>query len=301
MPIKIGFSSLVCPDWDFETIVAKAGALGYDGFELRGLAGQDSLPEVAALASAPDDARQRLADAGVELVSISAPVSFESANRQVVERSRRELNRTLELAGKLACPNVRLVLGDKVGLEHRSALARVAEQVRDLAGTAARHGVTILVENGGDFVTSEDLWYVLDAASHPSVRGSWNPLLARLVDERPTISVPRLGRQLAIFHMCDGRFDENGGFSGFELPGQGDAELGKAIDLLKGVCYQGWLICEWPARKVSPVEPDTALPQALEFLRERLAATQKVLTAYKTDKRPPNFKAPPSVEPAPAE
>ena len=29
--MKIGFSSQACPDWDLETIVAKASAMGFDG------------------------------------------------------------------------------------------------------------------------------------------------------------------------------------------------------------------------------------------------------------------------------
>jgi sugar phosphate isomerase/epimerase len=33
--MKFGFSTVSCPAWDFETIVARAAEYGYDGVEIR--------------------------------------------------------------------------------------------------------------------------------------------------------------------------------------------------------------------------------------------------------------------------
>ncbi len=296
MPIKVGFSSSVCPGWDFKTIVRCAGELGYDGVVLSGLAGQDYLPGVSALVDDPASARALAGEAGVKLVSLAAPASLESPSAAEAKRSCQILTETIELAGKLGCPYVSVRLGRTVGGEHRGTLSRVAAQLSAMAPLAARHRIVILVENAGDFTNSEDLWFVIDAVAHPAVRGCWNPLYGRIRGERPTTSVPRLGRKIDMFYVTDGRFDDAGLFRVYELPGQGDLELDHAIDLLKGVCYQGWLVFDWPRTAPPLKEPESVLPTVLEFVRQRLAHTDELLSAYKGDKRPPNFHAPPAVE-----
>lgn len=291
---------MTCSAWNLETIVGQAAALGYDGVELRGLGGKSHLPEVAELADDPAGVKQLFKQAGVQLVGLASSASFESWSRRVADRNRWTLTETIELAGRLECPYVSILLGQTQGMEHRATLGRVADQLRPMAELAARHHTTILVENAGDFLGSQDLWYVLDAVSHPALRGCHNPLRARLGGERPTLSVPRLSRRLAAFRMADGKFDRDGRFVSHQLPGEGSCELDRAIDLLKGVCFQGWLIFEWPQAQAELIQPEEALPKALSFMRERLSHTYERLSAYAKDKNPVNLKAPPSVATAPA-
>ena len=297
MPIKVGFSSTACPEWDLKTMVQRAKDLGYDGFELRALAGESHLPAAGELADDPGAVRSMMAAAGVELVCLGSSASFETSSAREAEGHSRRLIETIELAGRLGCPYVRIQMGRAFGGEHRGTLSRVVAHVGELAPIAARHGTTILVENAGHFTNSEDLWFAVDAVAHPGVRGCWNTLNARVRGERPTTSVPRLGRTLKLVHIADGRFDRQGRFLGHELPGQGDVELDRAIQLLKGVCYQGWLVFDWPVAAPTSGDPDGVLPGVLDFLRGELAAKQEVLSAYKGDKRPPNFHAPPAVQP----
>ena len=66
--MKIGFSSLVCPDWDLDTIIAKASEMGFDGVEIRGLRGEAHLPSVSELADDPDLVRRKFQDRNVELI-----------------------------------------------------------------------------------------------------------------------------------------------------------------------------------------------------------------------------------------
>ncbi|MCP4250827.1 MAG: sugar phosphate isomerase/epimerase [bacterium] len=300
MAIKVGFSSMACPAWNLQTMVEQAAALGYDGFELRGLGGEFHLPESAELTDDPTRVRTLIKDAGLELVSLGSSASFESPDKTVRAGSRRDLSATIELANRLECPYIRINLGTSQGAEHRGTLARVAGELSELAPQAGRSGVTILVENCGDFVTSEDLWFVVDAVGHPAVRVCWNPLNAMLRREKPTVSIPRLARWLDVLRLTDGAFDEQGRFAGYRLPGEGDVDMARAIDVLKGVCFQGWLIFEWPKMIANLPEPAEALPEVVTFARQRLAEVQPVLSAYKGDKHPTRFEAPLAVE-APSE
>ena len=297
MAIKVGFSSMVCPDWNLAKIVEQATAAGYDGVELRSRGGEPALPE---LARNPAGAKQTLEAAGVALVCLACPTSFDSTSFNACAQQQTQLAETIMLAEKLGCPYVRIHLGKALGTEHTGTLTWVADELRQAADTAMRHSTTILVENAGDFVTSKNLWFVVDAVAHPAVRASWNPVAGRTLGEHPTLSIPRLAKQLSIFQVCDARFDTNDRLVGYELPGQGDIGLDRAIDLLKGVCFQGWLMFECPRPIASAPDPEQNLKTVAEYLRQRLAATDPQLSAYKGDKKAPNFKPPSCVESAPA-
>lgn len=293
--MKIGFSSIGCPSWDLDTILEKATAYGYEGVELRGLNGELDLRRVPALTADPQRVRRRLEGAGIELVCLGTGATLDGLNRKVLARNREELLGYIDLAAELACPYVRLFIGEtQKGEDRRETLSRVAEQLAGVADYAGERKVSMLLENGGDFPGSGDLWFVCDWVSHPAVGACWNPCSARLIGERPTISVPRLGTRIGLVHVCDGSFDEEGFFEAYRVPGEGDVEIGRLIDLLRGVMFRDFLVFDWPALwDASLAAADVVLPKAAAFLRAEVDRREKVLTAYKGDKHPTKLATPP--------
>jgi sugar phosphate isomerase/epimerase len=175
----------------------------------------------------------------------------------------------------------------------RAALARVAEQLLSVAPLAAKFGVTLLVENGGDFPGSADIWFLLDAVSHPNVRCCWNQCHAMTIRERCTTSLPRLGGKIGLVHLCDADFDEQGVLLEYKPLGQGGAQCAKQIELLKGLVYSGYLIFEWPKLWMESLPgPEAVLPNAAKFLQTQLEAKQPILSAYKGDKNAPKYAKP---------
>lgn len=294
--MKIGFSSLVCPSWSLETIVAKAAEYGYDGVEIRGLCGELRLPQIPELVANPGATRQLFAAANVELVCLASSCTLAERKVSEVARKRVELEEYIELASKLGCPFVRMFAGEVGKGDVREAtLGRVARELAKIASFAARKKVTVLVENGGDFPGSADLWYLCDNVAHPAISVCWNPCTAMTEIERPTISIPRLGTKIGMFHVCDGQFDRTGFMEGYKIPGTGNVELDRAIELLKGIAYREYLMFEWPKLWVSSLAaPEQVLPQVQHFLRRRIDEKQAVLSAYKGDKNPAKLKTPPS-------
>lgn len=291
--MKIGFSSLVCPSWDLDTIATKAAEMGFDCFELRGLGGELHLPLVPALASNPEGVRSALREKNVELVCLGTSASLDSKDRRELARQQGIIGEFVELAARLKCPFVRIFVGEVQRRDNlRRAQSRIADALVSLAPMAARHGVTILVENGGDFPSSDTLWFLIDAVSHPAIKCCWSQCQARTVCERATISIPRLGRKIGMVHICDAAFDDFGLLTEYRQPGAGDVEIGRMIELLKGIVYEGCLVFEWPKLwNPSLPEPDAVLPAVQKHLRDCIDAKQAVLTAYKGDKRPAKFAA----------
>lgn len=267
--------------------------MGYDGIELRGLRGELNLPLVPDLASRPEQVRRLFREHNVELICLGASATLDSKSRSDVAKQSSVVIEYMELAAKLECPAVRIFAGEAQRLDtQRFALSRVADAIQALAPVAARLGVTLLIENGGDFVRSADLWFLIDAANHPNIKCCWNQCYALTAGERATQSIPTLGYKIGLVHLCDARFDEQGVLLGYEPLGAGDTEMSRQIELLKGIVYDRYLVFEWPRLWVeSLAAAEAILPAAAAFLREAIDAKQVTLSAYKGDKNAPNLVA----------
>jgi sugar phosphate isomerase/epimerase len=148
--------------------------------------------------------------------------------------------------------------------------------------------VTLLVENVGDFCDSYAMWYLVDAAASPAVRCCWNAFAGRSRNERPTTSIPRLGAKIGMVHVCDGKFHPSGALDSYAIPGQGDVEIPRLIQLLKGIGYRDYVVFDWPKLWVpSLADPDKAFATAAKNLQAAIGEKPIVMTAYKGDKNAP--------------
>ena len=289
--MKIGFSSLVCPGWDLDRIITSASEMGFDGVELRGLRGELHLPLVGELAGKPDQVRQLFRDRNVELVCLGTSATLSSKKRTEVNTNKAAVAEFIELAGKLGCPYVRIFVGEVQKRDNpRAALARVARELSSLVPGLERSNVTLLVENGGDFPGSQEMWFLIDALAHPLVKCCWNQCHAMALRERPTNSIPRLGNNIGLVHLCDALVDEYGLLREYTPLGKGDVEIAKQIELLRGLLYDRYLMFEWPKLWIESLPPpEEVLPNVAGFLRERLNEKQTILAAYKGDKHAPKL------------
>lgn len=289
--MKIGFSSFVCPSWDLQTMVSNASQMGFDGIELRGGRDETHLPRMPEVASDPDGARRLLRESNVELVSLGTSATLDSRRRAEVARQKANITELMELAAKLGCPFVRVSAGRVQRRDnHRIALSRIAQAVSSLVPAATHLGVTVLVENDGDFPGSDSMWFLADAVEHSAVLCCWNQCHAKAVGERPTLSIPRLSRKMGLLHACDASFDEHGVLLDYKPLGEGDAEVARQIELLKGLLYDRYVVFDWPKMRVESLPPpESILPSVVKFLRERIEEQQAILAAYKGDKNAPKL------------
>ena len=234
--MKLGFSSLGCPEWDLETIITRAAAMGYGGIELRGLRGEMHLPALPALRQDVKAVAGRFRDAGVELVCLATGNCFHWKDRYKLAEHKQQVREFIELAGELGCPYVR-VFGDEVPrYEDKTATVhRIAEALRDLAGFAAEHRTVILLENHGDFAGSRDVWFIVDTVNHPAVRACWHPCHGQAAGDRPSLAIPRLGTRIALVHMVDGRFTPEGALRDMRCPATARWTWRR-----RSICWAGW-------------------------------------------------------------
>ncbi|MBN2561605.1 MAG: sugar phosphate isomerase/epimerase [Phycisphaerae bacterium] len=292
--MKLAFSSVGCPGWDLPTMIEKAKEYGYEGIELGGLDGPVPESAVPELAADPAKIAQLARDAGVEIICLATSAAFHMTSGREVAENQARVREYVELAAKLGCPFVRVLAGEIPGsglfsYERRdTVLGRIGGAIRELVPHATEHGVTILIENAGDFVDSPSVWYLLDAADSPAVRCCWNPLVAAVNGERPTRSIPRLGARIGLVRICDGRFGDDGVIERYVPPGEGDVEIRATVQFLRGIAYRGYLVFDWPKLSNSLLaEPRQVFPAAAKYLRQLLDEKPILLTAYKGDKFKP--------------
>ena len=289
--MRIGVSSAVCPESGLEEFLDEAAGAGFAGVELRGLKGYPHLHLMPELIEDPSRVRGWLDARHLQLVGLVCPATLDAKSPGDIRQATELVTQYLELARALGAAGVSVALGRVQPWDNRRfTMGRMAARVRELAAVAMELQVELFVENGGDFLTSADLWFVADAAGVSAVRCGWHQMLALSVRERPTRSLPRMGRQLALAHLCDGSFAEDRRIATYRPLGEGDAEVVHQIHLLRGLTFDGYLVWnrpsltwhEWPS-------PVGVFPSIVSFLKQQIEARDEPLAAYKGDKRPTKF------------
>jgi len=269
--MKIGISSVCAPDWDLKTLLEQIVLLGLDGIELCGLPGELPMP-ADPLANRPEDIIKDLEAANVELVCLGSQASLGRLYRQETEDQKSQVKEYIDLAGRLNCPLVRVYAGDIPFSDRHKSLELISSALAELADYAQRQKVTLLVENCGELSGTRDLWFLVDAVSHPALQACWNPANGLKVKEPSIIAIPRIGSKLRLVHLTDAHVDL-GAVKSYQVLGQGYVDVAHLVELLAGIAYEGYLMLEWPKLWVdSLADPQEYLPHAAKFLKAQLNA-----------------------------
>lgn len=269
----VTFSTLACPNWTIETIIAQASKFGYDGIEWRGGPQghvQPSMPaeQIAAL-------QKSSADAGTLPVAVTAYTSFVSLIAKERQANIDELRRYADLAAELDAPYVRAFLGELpngVNLD-----SSIYENISDCLNTSANYaesvGVKIAIEPHDDFVRSSTIVPILNQVQHSALRVIWDLGNTFAAGEEPAQGFELLKDRIAYVQVKDGKRND----AAWQLCplGKGDVPLGQAFQLLLANRYEGALSVEWEyAWHPELDQPEIALPAALRTVRQLLAAAQ---------------------------
>ncbi|MEP6896293.1 MAG: sugar phosphate isomerase/epimerase family protein [Chloroflexota bacterium] len=265
----ITFSTLACPDWQIETIIARAAGYGYDGIEWRGGAQGHVQPHMPV--AQKDLLRQRSSDAGLMSFAVTAYTSFTSNSAEERQANLDELQRYIDLAAELDAPYVRTFLG--VLHEGTNLDASIYEKISSCLNKATEYagvvGVKIAVEPHDDFVHSSSILPVLSRIEHSALRVIWDIGNAFAAGEDPAKGFSLLKDCMAYVQVKDGIKSE----SDWQLCplGKGNVPLSKAFELLLANDYQGAFSVEWEYAWHPELDPpEIALPAALQSVRNLL-------------------------------
>ncbi|MGC4044016.1 MAG: sugar phosphate isomerase/epimerase family protein [Armatimonas sp.] len=255
--MKLAFSTLACPQWDFDEILSAAAASGYAGLELRGyLAEMDLTRATPYLPENLSETRQKLADAGVSVCCIGSSGIVGQGNLDHVKGH-------AALAHELGAPYVRIFGGKP------ESLTVAVENLRAMADAAQAEGVALVLETHDDFSTGATVGKLLSEAAHPAVFSLWDLHHPLRQGESPEETLAALGAWLRHVHVKDGIAGQ-----GYTLLGEGDVPVAAMLSLLQAHGYDGYVSVEWEKRWHPELPgPEVALPQYAGELKGYLEHT----------------------------
>ena len=154
--MKLAFSTLGCPDFDWPDIYSMAKDLGFDGIEIRGL-GKDIFAVRAkpfTEAELPNTIK-KLQQLRLEIPCLSSGCCLKFADK--ASENHDEIIQYIELAAKLKTPYIRVLADLEPQPKGEVDDEVVLSSLKKLAPIAEEKGVTLLVETNGVYTDTRRL------------------------------------------------------------------------------------------------------------------------------------------------
>jgi sugar phosphate isomerase/epimerase len=300
---KIAFSTLACPDWDFEQIVTAGMRYGYDGVEIRQVGGETDLLTVPAFERSRrkasreflNRARSSAGSRSFSICGLASSVRFDYPRESERDAQFSIGKAYVELAAEFEAGLVR-VFGDVLpasskSVERELALDQIADGLNRLGDFAARYEIDILLETHGDFSDSQAVKALFGRITSPRVGVLWDTHHPwRFCDESPESTFTILKPWVRHTHWKDSvtlphepaatngvSEAERGAFAlmsghrhaDYVLFGGGEFPIAHFVRLLKDSGYDGWLSLEWEKMWHPELTgPEVALPLFAKKMRE---------------------------------
>ncbi len=256
--MKLCFSTLACPEWTWDEILAFAKENGYSGVEVRGVLSElhvNNMPQFQP--HAIEATKAQLRERGLQISCLSSACEIQ---RPVVwEQTRDMALKYIDAAQAMGIPYVRVladVAPSPMGKVDEFTIRFAAKELGEYAGA---RGVTILIENNGVFADSLRFRSLLDSIGMASVAALWDinhPL--RFFGETPEMTYENLAPYIRHVHIKDSYM--NGARVQYCALGEGDLPIQAIFRLLMEKGYDGYFSFEWLKRWEKYLdEPEYAL------------------------------------------
>lgn len=270
--MQLAFSTLGCPNWSMEQVVAAARQYGYEGLELRLLDGEVIAPDLDQ--TTRNHVKQLCRAAGLPIICVDTSLKVAQPNAEAQQAQIRDGLAMLELAAAWESPLIRVFGGAPEGANEDAALAGAAACLQALAERGQQLGVAVALETHDVFAAGAKVAQVLAQVPNTNAGALWDTLHPYRVGETADQTLALLGERLLHVHIKDGRRPADGGPNwDLTLLDDGDVPVRDILAQIKAAGYDGWLSIEWE-KKWHPeiAEPEIALPQHADLLREYLTS-----------------------------
>lgn len=267
--MKLGFSTLGCPEWTLEQILKYGRDFGFQGVEIRGIAGRmnaDEIPEFL-----PENQKETLghfAAYGLEISDFASSVQFHDlSKRQAMEKEWKDCIRLCAAAG---IPAIR-VFGNEVAQADtvEEEVKIIAEGIQAMCDDAKGLPVSIWLEVHGTVNTAPRIEKIAEKVNSPQFGIIWDVAHSDDPYRDDFLSFYHPIRSLIRHvHLKDHRRLPDGGKQLCQV-GEGDLPLIAIIEQLEKDGYQGYYSLEWE-KKWHPnlADASEAFPAYVEWMRK---------------------------------
>ena len=264
----LSFSTLGCPDWPFDKILAFAVENKYDGLELRGIRRELDLTKCPEF-NTPENlkaTKDKIAEKKLKIVDLGSSCTLHLAEGADREKNLDEGKRFIDLAQQIGCPNVRVFPNELPKDDTRQAVKeRIIKGLQYLGDYAKDTNVSVLMESHGDAVNTDELKQIMIAAGKPNVGLVWDIVnMWTVTRESPADVYAQLKPYIKHTHIKDAKMVD--GKPQYVFIGKGETPIFQAVDLLYKDGYKGFYSFEWEKLWHPDIpEPEEALA---DFSRE---------------------------------
>jgi fatty-acyl-CoA synthase len=244
--MKLAFSTLGCPDFDWPDIYSMAKDFGFDGIEIRGLGN-----EIFAVQAQPFTASQlphtinKLSELHLEIPCLSSGCCLKFTEK--AEKNHEEIAQYIALASRLHTPYIRILADLEPQPMGEVDDGAVLAALQRLVPIAEKAGVTLLVETNGVYADTSRLCRLLDQIESDAVAALWDmhhPY--RFAGEKPGKTVQNLGAYIKYVHIKDSVVEN--GVVKYRMMGEGDLPIDDMMLALRSINFDGYISLEWVKR-----------------------------------------------------
>lgn len=270
---RISFSTIACPDYTVEQIVAAAQRYGYDGVELYALAGQRLTP--ALLEAHVETIRRAFKADDVPIVCLNSWAHLATTDRAERAAQEAQIARAFELANTLQCPLVKTFGGEiPAGVPLTEVYDSMAESIMRLCERARRFGVRLVLETHDAFSRGAAVAELLRRVDNPAFAALWDVHHTYRMGETIDETAALIGDRVAHAHVKDAV--RHGDGWQFVLLGEGELPVPDLITWLVTRGFDGYVSVDWEKMWHPDLAgPEVALPHFAAMLRRDIAAAQE--------------------------
>lgn len=264
--MKLCFSTLGCPEWSFEDIIATAVDLGYDAIELRGVKNEldgTCIPQL--LPQNAEKTKELLKKKNIEIACLTSACYMNDKN--IAADTMEKAKGYVDTAQGAGIRYIRLLADYGPEQSGELDVPYIAGQVKQVAQYARPKNVDILIETNGFFANSKRMVELIDAVGEQNVGVLWDihhPY--RYFKETPEYTLDTLGDLIRHVHIKDSVVED--GKLRYKVAGAGDLPVEQCVKGLLDLGYEGCFSLEWVKRwDLSLEEPGIAFASYISYMR----------------------------------
>ncbi len=239
--MKYSFMSFSCPQLALGDLLAVAKRFGYDAVEPRIDRQHKHGVETTASVAQRKEIKKQSATSGVAIACLATSCSYADP-----EKTRQNVAHTLkclDLAADVGARCIRVFGGNLTKDQQRAdAISVVADALCSVADHAQKRGVTVCMETHDDWCLPGDVAAVMQRVSHPAIAVNWDIMHpVRVCKVTMDDAFKALKPWIRHVHCHDG----TPGTTVLVPIGTGGIDHARAIELLHGLPYEGYLSGEW--------------------------------------------------------
>lgn len=269
---KLGFSTLGCPKYDINQVIALAKSSNFSGVEIRLIRGEVDLPKLEEFSPARiGETRRRFEDSGIQVVCIGTSVRMtsldEGERRQQLESSRTHC----AIAEGLGARYLRVFGGPIPERQDRETTLRaIVTGLSQVADETNGRGITSLLETHDHFSTSASILDLFARGASGNLGILWDTLHTYRHGESGAHTWAQLGRRIKHVHVKDSAESSAKGFK-LVLTGDGTVPIPSFLEVLKAAKYHGYVNFEWEKAWHPEIEePEVAIPHFARYMSSRM-------------------------------